>query len=265
MNAALQPCPERDMLLHGLADEELDAANALALEAHLQACAGCSAAIEAIARHKALLADKAARFQAPANLRARILESLPSEDSAAAQSPPALAWPAKAKRAPHRGARIAAAFSAMALAASLILFVNVWTYSPGLDQQLVSAHVRSLLAEHLTDVASSDQHTVKPWFLGKVDFAPPVVDLAKEDFPLFGGRLDYIGGRVAPSLVYKRRGHVINVFLWPESSMSVPSRTMDGYHVLPWTAGGFDFAAVSDLNWKELREFEDAFRNAMKS
>lgn len=257
------------MVLHSLADGELDAANALALESHLQECAGCKMALEAIVRQKAFLADKAARFQAPPDLRARILASLPAEDGAAQLLPVAVAWPAKAKRKhgilPFGRTQLAAAFSAMALAASLILFVNVWTYTPGLDQQLVSAHVRSLLAAHLTDVASSDQHTVKPWFLGKVDFAPPVVDLAKENFPLVGGRLEYIGGRVATSLVYKRRGHVINVFLWPTGLMSAPSVTMDGYHVLPWTAGGFDFAAVSDLNLKELREFELAFRNAMQS
>ena len=268
MNAGPEPCADREALLHGFADGELDAANSLAAENHLRECPGCAKAFEAIVSQKALLAEKAARFRAPPALRARVLAELAEGEGRASQTLPAAAPKAKEAGArsvlPFGRAPLAAVFSAMALAASLILFVNTWSYSPGLDQQLVSAHVRSLLASHLTDVVSSDQHTVKPWFLGKLDFAPPVVDLSKEDFPLIGGRLDYIGGRVTPSLVYRRRGHVINVFLWPAGQMSAASKTMDGYHVLTWTAAGFDFAAVSDLDTADLQAFANAFVGALK-
>ncbi len=293
MNAAPEPCADREALLHGLADGEIDAINALAAEKHLSECAGCAAAFEAITKQKALLAEKAARFQAPPALRARVLAALAEETSARQAESAAPPSSLRAERSnpenaaldrhgavaprddagnvsaggriiPFGRARFAAAFSALALAASLVLFVNVWNYSPGLDQQLVSSHVRSLLASHLTDVASSDQHTVKPWFLGKLDFAPPVVDLAKDDFPLIGGRLDYIGGRVTPSLVYRRRGHVINLFAWPTGQMSAASTTLDGYRVLSFRAAGFDFAAVSDLSPAELQAFATAFTNELR-
>jgi anti-sigma factor RsiW len=266
MNAAPDPCADREALLHALADGEIDAINALAAEKHLRECAGCAAAFKAISKQKALLAEKAARFQAPPALRARALSALAEENSARevkVTATPASEEAPTRRVIPFGRAQLAAAFSALVLAASLVLFVNVQSSSPGLDQQLVSSHVRSLLASHLTDVASSDQHTVKPWFLGKLHFAPPVVDLAKEDFPLMGGRLDYIGGRVTPSLVYRRRGHVINLFVWPKGQMSAASTTVDGYHVLSFREAGFDFAAVSDLGPADLRAFATAFANEL--
>jgi anti-sigma factor RsiW len=267
MNAGPAPCAEREMMLHGLADGELDAVNTLAAENHLRECSACAAAFEAIERQKALLADRATRFQAPPALRGQILDALAAEQNSV-QAKPAVSQSKKVKHSlrviPFGRTEVVAAFSAMTLAASLILFVNVSSYSPGLDQQLVASHVRSLLASHLTDVASSDQHTVKPWFLGKLDFAPPVPDLAKEDFPLIGGRLDYVGGRVTPSLVYRRRGHTINLFLQPAGQLHAAGAAIDGYHVLSWSAAGFDFAAVSDLNPAELQAFANAFVNAVK-
>ncbi len=152
----------------------------------------------------------------------------------------------------------------LALAASLMLFVSTWSAQPQLDEELVSNHVRSLLASHLMDVASSDQHTVKPWFLGKLDFAPPVIDLANRDFALIGGRLDYLHGRVVPALVYKRRGHAINLFIWPASKAEVMPKTRDGYSIVSWTQSGFDFAAISDLNQAELSEFQSAMQNSLR-
>ena len=260
MNAASLPCPERELLLHGLADGELDAANALVLEEHLKGCAGCAAAYSEIVRGKDLLRQDALRFHASARLRERVFAGIAAED--ASSDAPALHV---ARQNRPRGLFMrygAPAFSAMALAASLILFVNSWNPEPSLDSQLVAAHVRSLLVTHLTDVASSDQHTVKPWFLGKLDFAPAVADLSKEGFPLIGGRLDYVGGRVVPALVYKHGGHVINLFVWPEGKMKAASETLEGYHIVSWTKAGFSYAAVSDLNARELRDFERALENA---
>ncbi len=263
MNAVSSTCPERELHLHALADGELDAANALALEHHLQSCAECAAAYGDILGQKQLLKSGGLRFRAPESLRGRVLAAIAAEDGAGAEAsivkparPPASVRQSSLRR--FQFGRAGAAFSAMALAASLILFVNSWSPLPDIDSQLAGAHVRSLLVSHLTDVASSDQHTVKPWLLGKLDFAPPVVDLAQKDFPLVGGRLDYIGGRVVPALVYKRHGHVINLFVWPAGKMAAAAETLDGYHMVGWAQGGFTYAAVSDLNLLELREFQHA-------
>ncbi len=268
MTEVSPPCPQGELILHGLADGELDAANALALEDHLRSCEACAAAFGEILRQKELLRDDALHFRAPASLRGRVLAAIAAEEGAEAEADPvkpAGRRPARLIQMSRWGWRLrhaGAAFSAMALAASLILFVSSWNQAPDLDSQLVSAHVRSLLVTHLTDVASSDQHTVKPWFLGKLDFAPPVADLAQSGFPLTGGRLDYAGGRVVPALVYKRHGHVINLFVWPQGKMKAAAESLDGYHVIGWTQGGFTYAAVSDLNLPELREFQHALQNA---
>jgi len=266
MNAMSRPCPERDLLLHGLADGELDAANALAMENHLQSCGGCAAAFREILHQKKLFRSDALRFRAPGALRARFLTAIAAENgvvgsheevsAVSLRERPRSLWPSSFVQA-------GTAFSALALAASLILFVNSANRAPRLAEELVAGHVRSLLVSHLTDIASSDQHTVKPWFLGKLDFAPPVVDLAQRDFPLVGGRLDYIGGHVIPALVYKRHGHVINLYIWPAGKTVSPPETLEGYHILSWTQSGFSYAAVSDLNLTELQEFQREFERAI--
>ena len=256
------PCGERELLLHGLADGELDAANALAIEDHLKSCPDCAAAFAGILRHRDLLKGDGLRFRAPDALRARVREmvALEEAETTSAKVPATVTQIARRR---FRFGRAASAFSLMALAASLILFVSIPRPAPSLDDELVSAHVRSLLVSHLTDVASSDQHTVKPWFLGKLDFAPPVIDLAQLDFPLQGGRLDYIGGHVVPALVYRRRGHAINLFIWPQHKMDGTPKTLDGYHIVSWTQNDFAFAAVSDLNLAELQTFQLDLQKAL--
>jgi anti-sigma factor RsiW len=132
----------------------------------------------------------------------------------------------------------------------------------GVERQLVASHVRSLLANHLTDVATSNQHVVKPWFNGKVDIAPPVPELAEQGFPLVGGRLDYIEGHVAPAIVYRRRLHTVNLFVWPaEKGRLSPDRSVrrDGYSLVEWSEGGLRFAAVSDIDLADLKAFRQAY------
>jgi anti-sigma factor RsiW len=144
------------------------------------------------------------------------------------------------------------------IAASLYVFWQSPAGADPLTQELVAAHVRSLMADHITDVLSTDQHTVKPWFEGKLDFAPSVIDLGPEGFELIGGRLDYAADRPVAALVYKRRQHVINLFIFPRPAASdgqLGTAGKQGYNVIGWQHSGMTFWAVSDLNAAELQQF----------
>ncbi|HEY2029594.1 MAG TPA: hypothetical protein VGH20_10315 [Myxococcales bacterium] len=153
-------------------------------------------------------------------------------------------------------AMAAASAAAVALVVGFGVGRTTGGAAAGFEQEVVASHVRSLMAEHLQDVASSDRHTVKPWFEGRLDFAPDVRDFAP-DFPLVGGRLDYLGTRAVAALVYKRNGHVINLFEWPADGVASPPRlrTLRGYQLFSWRKDGFAFWAVSDLNAAELQQF----------
>jgi anti-sigma factor RsiW len=166
-------------------------------------------------------------------------------------------------RAPVRWLALAASLAVVALG-SWQLGVNR-AGGQALADQVLASHVRSLMSGHLTDVISSDQHTVKPWFNGKLDFSPPVYDFAGRGYPLIGGRLDYLGGRPVAALVYGRRQHLINVFLWPATSGPAGGSDVtirQGYHLLHWTAPDYAYWVVSDLGLAELREFTRLMREA---
>jgi anti-sigma factor RsiW len=239
-------CAQAETLLGAYIDEELDLRTSLEIEGHLKSCASCA---RALAGHRALkkgLRSAALVYSAPAALRRRVL-------AATADRPPR---------------RLSAWFAwrPMALSASFAAFVLILSSGTlrwrslhredALADEVVSGHVRSLEAAHLTDVLSSDRHTVKPWFAGKLDYAPPVEDLAAEGFPLAGGRLDYLDGRPVSALVYRRGGHTINLFIWPASGeASARARTERGFRVIRWTRNGMSYWAVSDLNEEELSRF----------
>lgn len=245
----MKACADRLLLLQSLVDGELDAANSLAIEAHLKSCEGCAEELHRLEALRGLLADPALRSEAPKGLRERL-------DAAFKPAP-----------APRRRAGpwlAGGAFTAVAASLALLLAMPQLTTVP-MQEQLVSSHVRSLLANHLTDVQTSDRHVVKPWFNGRIDFAPPVVELAPQGFPLVGGRLDYIGGRVVPAIVYRRRLHTINLFVMPAGNLSSPapvSTRRDGYSLVRWTRSGLQYWAVSDLDPAELDQFRRAFEQA---
>jgi anti-sigma factor RsiW len=261
----MSACADKRLLVHALADGEIDAANALAIEAHLAACDGCRADYAHIRALRAALNAEPLGYTAPAGLRSGIAAMLADADGAIDDASPAV--PAPRPNAPAIARHVLswrwASGAITGLAAALVVMIALPHTPPARgDGDLVAGHVRSLMANHLTDVATSEKHVVKPWFNGRIDFAPPVPDLAGEGFPLAGGRLDLIEGREVAALVYRRRLHVINVFVAPvraSRSRAGDDETKDGYNIVRWTAGDLQFSAISDLNAKELRQFRQIF------
>jgi anti-sigma factor RsiW len=253
----MNACPDKAMLLQGLLDGELDAVNAAACEAHLKSCEGCEAEFRRLQALRETVAAPGVAHRAPERLKAGI------EAMIAAEAAPE---PRRRRVGSDAGYATVGALGGMAatgLAAALaVMLVLPQVTEAGVERQLVASHVRSLMANHLTDVATSNRHVVKPWFNGKADIAPPVPDLAAQGFPLVGGRLDYIDGHVAPAIVYSRRLHTVNLFVWPADGQ-VPGGTRvvrrDGYSLVEWAQGGLRFAAVSDIDPGELKEFEAAY------
>src|SRR6202167_2174090 len=210
------------------------------------------------------LKDEAFRFEAPAVLKERIRRAIPvAPPSQSAQSRPGSY---QARRGPWMP-RVVRFAVPMAIGAMLALIIAPRAIGPSIDQRLagevVASHVRSLMAAHLMDVASTDQHTVKPWFNGKLDFSPPVTDFKNDGFPLVGGRLDYIEGRPVAALVYQHGKHVINVFMWPSTGTATSAERIEtehGYNVEQMTVAGMNCWVVSDLNQLELDKFANLIR-----
>lgn len=244
-----QACQDRELALQAMLDDELDPLAIAALEDHLRSCAECRESYVRMKELQLLLRRSGLHGSAPARLRDRI-EALAGEAPSPARQPPRpniMSW--------LGGGAIGA------LAASLALLLAVpQPPEPNLADEVISSQIRSLQSGHLVDVETSDRHTVKPWFNGRIDFSPPVVDLAPQGFPLVGGRLDVLEGRTVAALVYRRRLHTINLFIRPQ-----PTGTHDaalarqGYTIEKWSAGGLEYWAVSDIPAGELSNFHRIF------
>jgi anti-sigma factor RsiW len=239
-------CVDQELLLGGLLDGELDAANTALVEAHVSRCEGCRAELDRLQAVRNLLRATGVRHSAPEALATRIA-ALRELSPKAANENKISNW-----LAPGVAGAIAASLA-------MLLFVPD-SQQAGLDQQLISSHVRSLQPGHLTDVQTTNQHIVKPWFNGKIDFAPPVPELADQGFPLAGGRLDSVNGRTVAAIVYHRRLHTVNLFVWPGEGLR-QSSVEDGFALEEWNDDGLNFAAVSDIPLGELRLFRNLYRS----
>lgn len=244
-------CELTQTVLHGYLDGELDAARAADFERHLVSCPECVTALEAQESLHSSIQRAALYERAPASLRQKLQKELGARTRSSVtpiRNPAPWRW--------------------LAIAATLLLAISLgWRLLPGLRgttgqtaiaSAIVDAHLRSLQPGHLEDVQSTDQHTVKPWFDGKIDFAPPVHDFVSEGFPLQGGRLDVVAGRNVAVLIYARRKHLINVFVWPttEPDSAPQSGSQLGYHWLQWRKSGMELYAISDVSPEDLAELQ---------
>ena len=249
-------CEEASVLLHALVDGELDAGHVRQVEAHVEGCARCAGELRALREMRQAFAAAALRYSAPASLRQRIDDALPRPRPAAPD-----------RRSLLKGFALGAALSTAA-ATGIVVVVLRGEQDQRMLGDAISAHLRSLQADHLTDVLSSDQHTVKPWFNGKMEVSPPVVDLTAQGFTLIGGRLDYIDGRPVAAIVYKRRAHVINLFVAQNAgaaSFAPKMTSIQGFNIRRWSDQGLDLLAVSDINVEELEEFADKVQATLRT
>jgi mycothiol system anti-sigma-R factor len=246
-------CDLSGTLLHAYLDGELDAVRAAEFERHLENCRECTATLGAAESLRASLQRAQLYETAPPELRKEIRSKLKISAASTSRSP-------------------VAAWRWLAAAAAILLLTGMaWLAVPHFrpdspesvtSAEVIDAHIRSLQAGHLTDVTSTDQHTVKPWFDGKLDFIPPVHDFMDEGFPLIGGRLDVLGERNVAALVYGRRKHFVNVFVWPTKEPDTPIHrpgSRQGYQWVHWRHQGMEFCAVSDVSAQDLHELAQLF------
>ena len=251
-------CASVRELIESFLDDELDPGLRAAVQDHLTSCSSCAETHARLLELQRNVRTQAPYYDPPASLEQRIRYALAqatkSEISILDATGPSPTW------------RWIAVAASVLLVVSLVLNLRLSRSARGdrdiIAQNLVSSHVRSLIGTHLVDVPSSDQHTVKPWFNGKLDFAPDVKDLAGQGFPLIGGRIDYMADQPVAALIYKRRQHVINLFVWPSTSSanSAEELTQKGYNLIHWEKAGLNYWAVSDVNLSELLQFRTLYK-----
>jgi anti-sigma factor RsiW len=232
-------------LIEAWLDEELDAGGAAAVARHVEDCAACAEISARLREQKGRIRAEAPYYRAPADLRESIRSALRRADTMGREK----YW------------------RAVAIAACVLLALSIaWnvlrthTVAPQLAESVLDDHIRSLIGGHTVEVPSSDRHTVKPWFAGKLDFSPEVKDLSAEGFPLAGGRVEYIAGHRVAALVYQRRQHIIDLFTWPEASEQSPLKiSRNGYNALHWNSGGMTYWAVSDVSMDELETLRELY------
>ncbi|WP_394778917.1 anti-sigma factor family protein [Undibacterium sp.] len=281
-------CQESSRLLQAYADNQLAPQDMQALDEHLIGCAACSAELKQLQSLRRTVRTQAEQHAAPEYLRRRIqlaVRGAADGTTQAAVAGAASATPVSA-RPPKRGEQQPRTgwpwawinFGLATACAAALAFVLLMPPSGGLGgfgearlaQEITDSHFRSLLADHLADVASTDQHTVKPWFTGKLDFAPPVYDFAPQEYPLAGGRLDYVGQRTVAALIYRHKRHVLNLYIWPSASQSVSAQATapqhlarQGYQLLHWTQAGMQYWLVSDMAAADLQGFQTLLTNQL--
>jgi len=247
-------CDECKSLLEALADDELDLVGHIGVEAHVKACPSCARTLSAYSARRAAIHASIPRYSAPVGLRERVRGAVRAEARPGGAGRRVVAFPF-------------AWAAGLAASAAACLFAgyswgNANARSNAILGEVFTEHIRSLQEGHLVDVVSTDRHTVKPWFAGKVDFSPPVVDLADEGFPLAGGRLDVVDGKTAAALVFHRGAHSINLFVWPGQSAPALPRlaSREGFSARAWTDRGLDFVAISEIPAADLERFVEEFR-----
>jgi anti-sigma factor RsiW len=244
-------CPEA-LRVQAYFDGEVDAVAAADIERHAQGCVQCRELLQDLERTRSALRRELTDFRASPALRARISAALDQESAAGA--PVRSASGRSRWRAPPFWMGALSGVGASAVAAALVLLLFVPLLGNALVDDLVGAHMRSLMPQHLIDVESTDKHTVKPWFAGNADVSPLVADFAGQGYRLIGGRADYLEHQRSAVVVYQHGAHIINVFSWAADGRSLPkSTTRDGYHLLFWRAGDLAYCAVSDTGWEELQ------------
>lgn len=267
-------CREAQPLIAGFVDRELDPKTEGDVDRHLRECPGCAGERDRQTQVKQAVRSSAPYHMPPESLMDRIRASVEASDGSVVPES-AAADPARFRVSPTvRAWALAAAF--------VIVFVTAFgmgRYTGGrirpvapvqatLAQEVVACHIRSLMAAHLTDVISTDKHTVKPWYAGRLSFSPPVEDFAARGYPLIGGRLDYVDGHQAAALVYRFRKHTINAFVWPAGGAPPSAETvtqLNGYNVVQWSDSEMTWAVVSDLNGEDLERFAGLLQTSEKS
>jgi anti-sigma factor RsiW len=247
-------CDRVRSLLDAYVDGELDLTTSLEIERHIDDCSDCPTLLQNRRVMRQAMQSEGLSFKAPPGLGAKVRAA---KILAPTRPPRRARWQEALRGHPWLSIAGAALLGILLTAGVFLGILLPDRGASSLAEQVLASHLRSLQVDHLNDVASSDQHTVKPWFDGKLDFAPPVVDLAQEGFPLMGGRLDYLDGRAVTALVYGRQLHIINLFIWPTSGAdsAAETTTLQGYHLIRWQHSGAAYWAVSDLEVSELQTF----------